>query len=72
VASILKKPKKKPVYGDILVMKNGPIGGSWEVLPDVDISSLAKTIWWYKASGVDISTIFGERGFSRVLRELSP
>jgi hypothetical protein len=71
IANILKQPRGAQVCGDVLIIKNGPLDGIWEACPDVNTTSLAQTIWWYKVSGQDISTIFGERGFSRVLQELS-
>jgi hypothetical protein len=70
IANILKDPKVGPVQGDILVMKNGPLNGQWETYPDVNVPSLARTIWWYRGSGRDISTVFGERGLLRVIGNL--
>jgi hypothetical protein len=63
VANIIKENKVGKVCGDVVIMKNGPLGGSWESSPGIDIASLSSTLWWYHQSGRDLSTVFGERGF---------
>lgn len=70
ITNILKYNKTDQARGDTLIMKNGPVNGSWETSPDVNIASLARTIWWYRGSGRDVSTVFGERGLIRILGDL--
>lgn len=65
IASLLLP--KNPVRGDIVIVKNGPSSGTWTEDPDVDAVSLAHTIWWYYKSGQDIGSVFGERGFVRMV-----
>ena len=71
VANIIKEKKKGKVCGDVVIMKNGPLGGVWESSPDVDIISLSSTLWWYQQSGRDLSVVFRERGFLRMVGDLN-
>ena len=71
VANIVKKANTHQLHGDVLIIKNGPLGGAWESSPDVDIATLAQTIWWYRGSGRDVATVFGERGLLRTVHDLS-
>jgi hypothetical protein len=64
------RKREAPVVGDVLIVKNGPLGAAWETRASVDKVALAQTIWWYQKSGRDMSTVFGERGFMRVTSEL--
>ena len=71
VASIIKERKESKVCGDVVIVKNGPLGGLWESYPDINMASLSGTLWWYRQSGRDLSTVFGERGFLRMVGDIS-
>jgi hypothetical protein len=70
IISIVKHSRSKAVYGDVLIMKNGPIDGSWQSAPDIDLQSLVRTIWWYLKSGREPASVFGERGLLRTVGQL--
>ena len=70
IVNIFKSPRTHHALGDVLIMKNGPTDGPWESSANVNIPSLARTIWWYRGSGQDISTVFGERGLIRVIGDM--
>lgn len=70
IANIFKSSRVHHPLGDVLVIKNGPTHGPWESSANVNIPSLARTIWWYRGSGQDISTVFGERGLIRVIGDI--
>jgi hypothetical protein len=67
IAAVSKNPQQT-VNSPVLIMKNGPVGGDWEGDKDIESESVVHTIWWYLASGNDVSQVFGEREFSRFLR----
>ena len=46
----------------VVILKNGPVSGWWNMTPDVDPKALEKTLWWYHRSGRDIRTISSKRG----------
>jgi hypothetical protein len=70
IVNILKKPRAQQAVGNVLIMKNGPMHASWERSPNVNIPSLAQTIWWYRGSGQDVSTVFGERGLRHIIANM--
>jgi hypothetical protein len=53
--------------GDVLLVKNGPIGGEWETDRAITAETVAKTVWWYWASGRDMYEVTQERDMARVL-----
>jgi len=55
----------------MVVLKNGPVGESWEWSSDVKTGALAHMIWWYEKSSQEVSMVFGERGLLRVVGKLS-
>lgn len=70
VANILRSPRFPIIAGDVLVLKNGPLNGTWKWSPDISVQALARTLWWYQQSGRDITAVFGERGLMRILGEV--
>ncbi|KAJ7639661.1 hypothetical protein DFH06DRAFT_1138377 [Mycena polygramma] len=51
-------------YTDAVIVKNGPDKGSWS--PVIDVTSLAKTLWWCNVHGGVRETV-AQRDFERML-----
>jgi hypothetical protein len=55
----------------LLIVKNGPVDGDWELNADsIDMEDLIKTVWYYHKSGRDPAIVFGEREFIRFLNSI--
>ncbi|KAJ7119807.1 hypothetical protein C8R44DRAFT_737559 [Mycena epipterygia] len=57
--------EREVVKGRVLIAKNGPEDGAWD--PSIDPASLARTIWWYKRSGISSSSLAAQRDMERLL-----
>ena len=66
VANILVWLGLPKMVGRVVILKNGPVGGRWNMTPDVDPKALEQTLWWYHRSGRDIRTVSSERGLIRM------
>jgi hypothetical protein len=62
--------KHTPVYGPVLLIKNGPAGGDWSSSPEVDVEDVARMIWWYMRTGRDPAVVFAERELERFMHTL--
>lgn len=59
------------ILGDVIVVKNGPLGGDWINQPEIDINDVVTTLWWYRASGRAVKEVFAEREAERILGDFS-
>jgi hypothetical protein len=66
--SVVRDHNLPPITGPVLVLKNGPVGGLWETDKDLLADDVARTIWWYHASGNEVAKVRGERELSRFLK----
>ncbi|KAH7925861.1 hypothetical protein BV22DRAFT_1128633 [Leucogyrophana mollusca] len=70
ICSSLYKKNRHP-SGSIVVVCNGASFAPSDTELDMDVEDLARTIWWYKRSGRNVSTVTAERRFSQFVKGLS-
>jgi hypothetical protein len=68
VIQYLVPPKRTPVKGDVLLVKNGPRDGQWKA--EFTTSDVIETLWWYYKSGRDATEVFGERELARFISSI--
>lgn len=66
VANILCTSRQFKFVGNIVIVKNGPAEGRWVTTPDIDLTALGQTLWWYQRSGRDVGAVCNERSFMRL------
>lgn len=68
--TIVKDALNLDVRGRVLVILDGPKEGKWMQNEEVDTLKLARTLWWYKQSGSDVTEVYGERELRRFVTTL--
>jgi hypothetical protein len=56
--------------GSFLIVKNGPSDGCWPNELNLDLNTVARTIWWYQASGNDQAQVCREQKFTQFIKGL--
>lgn len=61
---------KDTCYQSCIIIKDGPKDGRWKNNLTIDLTAVARTLWWYQASGNDRTQVYGERELARLLKNL--